>query len=163
MPVSDPIADMLTRIRNANRNGAEEVAIPASRLKVALAKLLREEGFIKHYKVARVGGKEGEKAQAPAAAAPAAAGEQATKPAAKPLERQSVLHVYLKYGPNGEQVIAGLKRLSKPGLRRYVGWKDIQVVQGGLGITVISTSRGLLTGAQSRKRQIGGELLCAIW
>jgi len=151
MPVTDPIADMLTRIRNANRMGAEEVEIPASRIKVGLAKILREEGFVKHYKIVRVPGRDKKKK----------IGDRPEK--GGPLEKQSVIRIYLKYGPKQEHVISGLRRLSRPGLRRYVGAGEIPVVQGGLGITILSTSRGLLTGAQCRKRNIGGELLCSVW
>lgn len=155
MPVTDPIADMLTRIRNANSVGAEEVEIPASRIKVGIAKILREEGFIKHYKIARVTAKDKKKKPAPE--------QRPAQEKGSPLEKQSVIRVYLKYGPKAERVIAGLRRLSRPGLRRYVGSDEIPKIEGGIGITILSTSRGLLTGAQCRKRNIGGELLCAIW
>jgi small subunit ribosomal protein S8 len=156
MPVIDPIADMLTRVRNANSQGAEEVEVPASRIKVGIAKILREEGFIKHYKIVRVAGKDSKKK---GAAAPKA--DRQDK--GGPLEKQSVIRIYLKYGPKQERVISGLRRISKPGLRRYVSSEEIPVIEGGLGITIVSTSRGLLTGAQARKRSIGGELLCSIW
>jgi small subunit ribosomal protein S8 len=153
MPIIDPIADMLTRIRNANRIGADEVAVPASRIKVGIAKILREEGFIKHYKVVRVQ-KPGKKK----AVAPAARREKGS-----PLEGQSEIRIFLKYGPKQEHVVHGLKRVSSPGLRRYVGTEDIPLVEGGLGITIVSTSKGLLTGKQCRKRKIGGELICTVW
>ena len=153
MPVSDPIADMLTRIRNANNTGAEEVEIPASRLKVGIAKILREEGFIKHYKIVRVAEKGAKKKSR----------EPRQPEKGSPLEKQSVIRVYLKYGPKEEKVLNGLKRLSTPGLRRYVGAEEIPVVDGGLGISILSTSKGLLTGAQCRKRNVGGEILCSVW
>lgn len=149
MSVNDPIADMLTRIRNANRVGHEEVVIPASRLKVGLAKILREEGFIKHYKVNRVRSKHDK-----------ARGDQQK---GQPLEQRSELRVFLKYGPRQEKVIQGLRRISRPGLRRYVGAGDVPLIQGGLGMVVLSTSKGLLTGRQARQQNVGGELLCAIW
>lgn len=153
MSVSDPIADMLTRIRNANQSGAEEVEVPASRLKVGIAKILREEGFIKHYKIVRVAGKDAKKKGK----------EPRQQEKGSPLEKQSVIRVYLKYGAKQEKVISGLKRISSPGLRRYVSSDEIPVIEGGLGITILSTSRGLLTGSQCRKRNVGGELLCAVW
>ena len=151
MPVTDPIADMLTRIRNANSVSSDEVTVPASRIKVGLAKILREEGFIKHYKVARVRRK-GEQRRG-----------RREREKGSPLEKQSEIRIFLKYGPNGEKVINGLKRLSRPGLRKYVGAGEIGRIEGGLGISVLSTSRGLLSDRQCRKRNVGGELLCAIW
>lgn len=151
MPVTDPIADMLTRIRNAVRVDAEEVAVPASRLKVGIAKILREEGFIKHYKVVRVSRKKTQKKQ------------PARREKGNPLEVQSEIRVFLKYGPKQERVLHGLRRISAPGLRRYVGAEEIPLVEGGLGITILSTSKGLLTGKQCRKRNLGGELLCSVW
>ncbi|HUT26221.1 MAG TPA: 30S ribosomal protein S8 [Sumerlaeia bacterium] len=151
MPASDPIADMLTRIRNANAASLDEAIVPASRIKVGLAKILREEGFIKHYKVARQHPKGSKR------------GGRRNRDRGNPLEKRSDIRIFLKYGANGENVIHGLKRMSRPGLRRYVGAGEIPRIEGGFGITVLSTSRGLLTGAQCRKRNIGGELLCAIW
>ncbi len=152
MPVTDPIADMLTRIRNSNAVGAEEVSIPASRMKVGLAKILREEGFIKHYKVSRVR-KKNAKGQKKS-------GDQEKS---NPLEQQSEIRIFLKYGPNEEKVIQGLKRLSKPSLRRYVRSGEIPRIEGGLGISIVSTSQGLKTDKQCRQQNIGGEILCAIW
>jgi len=151
--VTDPIADMLTRIRNANRVGKDEVVMPASRLKVGLAKILREEGYIKHYKVNRVRSpKEAKKGE-----------ESREQEKSQPLEQRSELRVFLKYGPKEERVIQGLRRISKPGLRRYASAGDIPLIQGGLGIVVLSTSQGLLTGHQARRQNVGGEMLCAIW
>lgn len=149
MPVSDPIADMLTRIRNANRVNKEEVVIPASRMKVGIAKILREEGFIKHYKVVRTN-KKGRK-------------PQGGRDKGSPLDGQSEIRIFLKYGPKQEKVIMGIERLSSPSLRRYVRSTDIPYIQGGLGITIVSTSGGLMTGKQCRKKKVGGELLCAVW
>jgi small subunit ribosomal protein S8 len=153
MPIIDPIADMLTRVRNANSIGADEVAVPASRIKVGIAKILREEGFIKHYKVVRV--------QKPGKKKTAATAPRREK--GSPLEGQSEIRIFLKYGPKQECVVHGLKRVSCPGLRRYVGTEDVPLVEGGLGIAIISTSKGLLTGKQCRKRNIGGELVCTVW
>jgi small subunit ribosomal protein S8 len=152
MPVTDPIADMLTRIRNANAVSAEEVTVPASRLKVGIAKILREEGFIKHYKVGRVRKKNQKKAP-----------RRDNEKKGSPLEKQSEIRIFLKYGPKEEKVIMGLKRLSRPGLRRYVKADGVPRIQGGLGIAILSTSQGLLSSHQCRKRKTGGELLCAIW
>lgn len=149
MQINDQIADMLTRIRNANRVGKEEVAIPASRMKVAIAKILREEGFIKHYKVSRVQ-KKGDK-------------RNSRQEKGNPLEGQSEIRIFLKYGPRQEKVINDLRRLSRPSLRKYVGVEGIPLIDGGLGVTILSTSQGLMTGKECRKRNIGGELLCAIW
>ena len=150
MPVTDPIADMLTRIRNANAVAADEVIVPASRLKVGLAKILREEGFIKHYKVSRVRQK-GERRS------------RREREKGSPLEKQSEIRVFLKYGPKDEKVIHGLRRVSRPSLRRYVRAADLPRVEGGLGIAIISTSQGLLSSRQCYKRKIGGELLCTVW
>ncbi|NQU44230.1 30S ribosomal protein S8 [bacterium] len=144
----DPISDMLTSIRNANAVGKEEVGVPASRLKVGIAKILREEGFIKHYKVVRVQ-KDKNKAQ--------------RRDKGAPLEGQSEIRIFLKYGPRQEKVLQGLKRISRPGLRRYIGSQEIPLIEGGLGITIVSTSSGLMTGRECRKRKTGGELVCAIW
>jgi small subunit ribosomal protein S8 len=153
MPVTDPIADMLTRIRNANSAGQDEVAVPASRLKVGLAKILREEGFIKHYKVTRVRPKSQAKKPVPTR----------EREKGNPLEKQSEIRIFLKYGPKQERVIHGLRRLSRPGLRRYVGATDIPRIEGGLGVAIVSTSVGLLSDRQCSKRGVGGELLCAVW
>ena len=130
--VTDTIADMLTRIRNANSMGYEEVTVPASKLKVELARILKEEGFIKDYKVV---------------------GEDAQK---------NIL-LTLKYGNKKEKVITGLKRISKPGLRVYVKSDEVPKVLNGLGIAIISTSKGIMTDKQARKENLGGEVLAYIW
>lgn len=156
MPVTDPIADMLTRIRNANAVSNDEAGIPSSRMKVGIAKILREEGFIKHYKVSRPRGKGQPKK-------PAGGGARREREKAPPKGRHSEIRVFLKYGPKQEHVIHGLERISKPGLRRYVKHNEIPYIQGGLGISILSTSKGLLTGKECRRRKIGGELLCTVW
>ena len=132
MNITDPIADMITRIRNANNTEKDKVDIPASNLKYNIAQVLKDEGFINDCKM---------------------------------LESypQNKIRVYLKYGENGEKVISGLKRISKPGLRVYVNKDEIPRVLGGLGIAVLSTSRGVTTGKQATKEGIGGEVLCYIW
>lgn len=132
MVMTDPIADMLTRIRNANIVRHENVDIPASNVKRALANILLEEGFIKNIEELMDGS-------------------------------VPVLRVTMKYGQNKERVITGLKRISKPGLRVYVGKEEVPKVLGGLGIAVISTSRGIMTDRQARKDGLGGEVLCYIW
>jgi len=130
--VTDPIADMLTRIRNANMVRHEFVLIPWSKVKLAIAKILREEGFIINYEVLK--GKPGR-----------------------------VIKVYLKYMDRNQPAITGLKRVSKPGLRAYVGSSEIPRVYGGLGIAIVSTSKGIMTGQKAWKQHMGGELLCYVW
>jgi small subunit ribosomal protein S8 len=132
MSFSDPIADMLTRIRNANSAGLDHVDVPNSKAKVAIARILKDEGFIKYYKVMRN-------------------------------TKQGTIRVFLKYGPNKERTLMGLERISKPSLRRYMKSTEIPHVRGGLGITILSTSQGILTGRECRQRSIGGEILCTVW
>ncbi|MHB1127425.1 MAG: 30S ribosomal protein S8 [Bacillota bacterium] len=132
MKMTDPIADFLTRIRNANMIYQDKVEIPASKLKRALAEILKSEGFIKDYDAIEDG-------------------------------KQGILRLYLKYGPNREKVITGLKRISKPGLRVYARKDEMPRVLGGLGIAVVSTSKGILTDKQARRNGLGGEVLCYIW
>ncbi len=133
MAHTDPIADMLTRIRNASRAGHPTVTVPASRLKIEIARIMREEGYIQDYKVIP---KEGNKRD---------------------------LLIELKYGPRRERVINGLRRISKPGLRIYAGKDEIPILLGGLGTVIVSTSKGVMTGKEARKLGIGGEVLCFIW
>lgn len=149
MVVNDPIADMLTRIRNGVQAQQESVRMPASKMKIALAKIMREEGFIKYFKVVRAGSVK----RNPRAG---------DKRDAKPLSH-NLLIIYLKYGPGGEKVINGLVRVSRCGLRRYVGNSEIPKVVGGMGINIVSTSKGVMTGQQAKKNGVGGELLCNIW
>ncbi len=132
MSMTDPLADMLTRIRNAGQAGHDKVDIPASRMKIALARIFKEEGFIKNYKVIKD-------------------------------NRQGILRVYLKYDEEQKPIIQCIERVSRPGLRVYVGYEDLPRVQGGLGVAVISTSKGVLTDRQARKLKVGGEVLCQIW
>ncbi len=132
MQITDPIADMLTRIRNANSAKHETVDVPASNMKKAIAEILNEEGYIKNYQIIEDG-------------------------------RQGVIRIALKYGPNKEKVISGLKRVSKPGLRIYAGAQELPRVLKGLGIAVISTSKGVMTDKKARKENIGGEVLAYIW
>ena len=129
---SDPIADLLTRIRNASRAEHEKVDIPSSRLKVRVAEILKDEGFIKNFRVL-----------------------DDTK--------QGTLRVYLKYGPSNEKVISGLVRVSTPGRRVYVTHDKIPTILGGMGVTLVSTSRGVLTDRNARKEHVGGEVLAYVW
>ena len=129
---SDPIADLLTRIRNASRAEHEKVDIPSSKLKVRLAEILKDEGFIKNFRVL-----------------------DDTK--------QGTLRVYLKYGASNEQVISGLVRVSTPGRRVYVTHDKIPSILGGMGVTLVSTSRGVLTDRDARKERVGGEVLAYVW
>jgi small subunit ribosomal protein S8 len=130
--VTDPVADMLTRIRNGSLAEHEKVDIPSSKLRVRLAEILKEEGFIKNFRLIED-------------------------------KRQGVLRVYLKYGPGQERVISGLRRVSKPGKRRYVGADRIPSVLGGMGVAILSTPQGVLTDRESRKAKVGGEVLCYVW
>lgn len=132
MAVTDSIADMLTRIRNANNTNKESVDIPASKLKVEIARVMKEEGYIKHYKVIKD-------------------------------NKQGILKIYLKYGSKGEKIISNLKRVSKPGCRVYVGKGEVPRVLSGFGISIISTSQGVMTGNKSKEMNVGGEVLCNIW
>lgn len=153
MSMTDPIADMLTRIRNANMAEHDTVEIPASRMKVALTKILREEGYIKHYKILKT---------APKGAKKDVAKRGAKRPAGRE-SRQGMIRIYLKYGPNQERVINGMRRLSTPGRRSYAGSLEIPEVRGGMGLAIISTSKGVMTGKQARQQRVGGELLAEIW
>ena len=130
--VTDPVADMLTRIRNGSLAEHEKVDIPSSKLRVRLAEILKEEGFIKNFRLIED-------------------------------KRQGVLRVYLKYGPGQERVISGLRRVSKPGKRLYVGADRIPSVLGGMGVAILSTLQGVLTDRESRKAKVGGEVLCYVW
>ena len=130
--ITDPIADMLTRIRNANQLGYKEVEVPASKIKIEIARILKEEGFIADYKI-------------------------------KKSNVQDIIVINLKYGDKKERVITGLKRISKPGLRVYAKAEEIPTVLSGLGIAIISTSKGLMTDKKARKDSLGGEVLAYIW
>jgi small subunit ribosomal protein S8 len=132
MSMTDPIADMLSRIRNGIQAGHERVEMPASKLKVEIARILKDEGFISNYKLA-----EG--------------------------EHQGVLRVYLKYTHNGEPVIHGIERVSRPGRRVYRSKGEIPRVLGGLGVAIVSTSRGVLSGSDAARNGVGGEVLCQVW
>jgi small subunit ribosomal protein S8 len=131
--LTDPIADMLTRIRNATRAKHPRVDIPTSRMKVEIARILKEEGYVASYKVVDEG------------------------------KVRKVLRVMLRYTPDRRSIITDLKRISRPGCRRYVGKGDIRKVVGGMGTAIISTPRGLMSGGTARREGVGGELLCEVW
>lgn len=132
MQITDPIADLLTRIRNANSAKHETVDVPASNIKKAIVEILNEEGYIKGYQVIEDG-------------------------------KQGVIRITLKYGSKNEKVISGLKRVSKPGLRYYASAEELPRVLKGLGIAIVSTSKGIMTDKQARAQHIGGEVLAFVW
>ena len=132
MTVSDPIADMLTRIRNAIMARHDFVLVPASKMKLTIARILKAEGFINDYEVLR----------------------------GKP---HQVIKIYLRYDDKNQSVLSGLERVSKPGLRVYTGQKEIPRVYGGLGIAIVSTPKGVMTGKQAWRQGVGGEILCYVW
>jgi len=134
--MTDPISDMLTRVRNAVASKHARVDVPASKLKAEIARILADEGYIHGFKMV---------------AAPAA-----------PAERH-VIRLFLKYGPHGEKVITGIQRVSRPGRRVYFGREDVPTVLGGLGTAILTTSRGVMTGREARKQGVGGEVLCNVW
>ena len=132
MATSDPIADMLTRIRNAQLARHPKVDVPASKLKMDIARILKEEGFITNYKVAEDGAKRS-------------------------------IRIYLKYTPGSVPLISRIERVSRPGCRVYVGQTDIPRVLGGMGINILTTPRGVMTGRDAHKEHLGGEILCRVW
>ena len=132
MQITDSIADMITRIRNANSAKHDTVDIPASNMKKAIARILLDEGYIKNYQVIED-------------------------------NLQGIIRISLKYGPNKSQVVKGLRRVSKPGLRIYASCEDMPKVMKGLGIAIVSTSKGVMTDRQARKENVGGEVLAFVW
>lgn len=132
MSMTDPIADLLTRIRNAGMAGLDKLECPSSRMKIRILAILRDEGYLRSFKVVVKG-------------------------------RHDYLRISLKYLPDRQPVILGLKRISRPGLRQYVKHDKIPRIRNGMGTTILSTSQGLLTDREARKRGIGGEVICAVW
>jgi len=130
--MTDPIADMLTRIRNANVAHHEQVDVPASKIKEQIARVLKREGFVKDFQVINTG-------------------------------VQGVIRLFLRYGPSRERVISGIKRISTPGLRVYVGKHEIPRIFGGLGVVILSTPRGVVTGKQAKRLDVGGEVIAYVW
>jgi small subunit ribosomal protein S8 len=132
MSMTDPIADLLTRIRNAAKEGHEKLEVPASRLKANVVRVLKEEGYIKNFRLMRE-------------------------------EGRPTIKVYLKYTDGGDSVIQGIRRVSRPGLRRYSGYEQMPRPLGGAGIAIVSTSKGVTTGSKARVQKMGGEILCEVW
>jgi len=132
MSVTDPIADLLTRVRNANQMRYQEVSVPSSKMKLEIVRILKEEGYIVDFKVEKN-------------------------------DVQDIINITLKYGKNKERVISGLKRISKPGLRVYAKAEEIPTVLNGLGIAILSTPNGVMTGKEAKKQNVGGEVLAYIW
>ena len=132
--ITDPISDLLTRMRNAIAARHSKVDVPASRLKIEIARILKEEGYITNYSIKTAEG-----------------------------SNIRTLRIFLRYGPKGESVISELKRISRPSLRVYVPSAEIPKVLGGLGVSILSTSKGVMTGKQARKTNVGGELLCSVY
>ena len=132
MVMTDPIADFLNRIKNAQHARFDKVDIPASRLKASLARILKEEGYIRNFKLIRD-------------------------------DKQGIIRIQLKYGDDREAAIAGIKRVCRPGCRVYVGHGEIPRVLNGLGINILSTSKGIMADRQARQEHVGGELLCSVW
>jgi len=132
MVMTDPIADYLTRIRNANMAKHNSVEIPASNIKKSISEILKREGFIRDYEVTDD-------------------------------NKQGMIKIFLKYGPDGERVISGLKRISKPGLRNYVSAENLPKVLNGLGIAIVSTSAGVITDKEARQKDVGGEVVAYVW
>ncbi len=132
MNITDPIADLLTRIRNGQKAGHDVVVVPASKMKIAVTHLLHQEGFVRAYKCIRD-------------------------------KKQGVIKIALKYDDSGKGIIRNIQRISKPGLRRYVGASDIPYIKNGFGVAVLSTSQGIMTCREARKRHVGGEVLCSIF
>ena len=137
--MTDPIADMLSRIRNAVASRHTRVDLPASKLKVEIARILQDEGYIAGFKLVDEAAEGGEKT-----------GRQ-------------VVRLFLKYGPGGEKVISGIERVSRPGRRVYVSRDDVPSVLGGLGVSILTTSRGVMSGRSAQKAGVGGEILCNVW
>lgn len=130
--MTDPIADMLTRIRNASSAGHEKVEIPSSKMKLEIARILKNEGFIKNYKLVKN-------------------------------RKQGMIKVYLKYGTEKQKAISGVERVSTPGIRRYSKFDKIPKVLSGLGVMIVSTSKGIITDKEARQYKVGGELICRVW
>jgi small subunit ribosomal protein S8 len=137
--MTDPISDMLTRLRNAVSAKHSRVDLPASKLKAEIARILQDEGYIQGFRIIE---------------------EPSDKAGKQP---RQVIRVFLKYGPHGERVITGLERISRPGRRVYLGVEDVPNVLGGLGTSILTTSRGVMTGRAARKAGVGGEVLCNVW
>jgi small subunit ribosomal protein S8 len=139
--MTDPIADMLTRLRNAVTAKHTRVDVPASRLKVEIARILQDEGYIQGFKMV----------------------EEKSPEAAKAAVPRPMIRIFLKYGPRGEKVISGVERISRPGRRVYFRSNEVPQVLGGLGTSILTTSRGVMTGRAAQRAGVGGEVLCNVW
>ena len=139
--MTDPIADMLTRLRNAVIAKHSRVDVPASKLKVEIARILEDEGYIQGFKIV----------------------DEKSPEAAKAVVPRQMIRIFLKYGPHGEKVITGLERISRPGRRVYFGSNEVPHVLGGLGTSILTTSRGVMTGRAAVRAGVGGEVLCNVW
>jgi small subunit ribosomal protein S8 len=146
--MTDSIADMLTRIRNANRIESPAVDMPSTKVKVTIAQVLKDEGFVADFQVG--------------AMVPNEQGRPTFQPAEGNVAKK-ILRIFLKYGPDGERVIRRIQRVSKPGRRLYCSYKDLKPVLQGMGISVVSTSRGVMSDRKARAERLGGELLCYVW
>ena len=147
--MTDPIADMLTRLRNGNRNEFPAVDMPSTKMKQRIAQVLKDEGFILDYQVGRLVEEEG--------------GRSAFQAGGDDNEPKRVLRIFLKYGPDGERVMRKIERASRPGLRIYRGSRSLPPVLDGLGIAILSTSKGVMSDRQARAQRLGGELICRVW
>jgi small subunit ribosomal protein S8 len=132
MSMTDPVADLLSRIRNGYRSRLDKVDVPASRLKANIVKVLRDEGFLRNFRLVRE-------------------------------EGRAWIKIQLKYDDSGEAVIKGIRRVSRPGLRRYVGYEEVSRVRSGAGVAIVSTSMGVMTGQKAKQNRVGGEYLCEVW
>ena len=150
--MTDPVADMLTRIRNANSIERPATDIPATKLKIAIAQVLKDEGFILDYQVGMIHKND-----------QGAKDFQVGSPDEVVKQPKSVLRVYLKYGPEGEKVIRHIARSSKPGRRYYKPARDLRRILEGLGISILTTSKGVMSDRRARKEKVGGEVLCVVW
>ncbi len=132
MSMTDPVADLLTRLRNSAKEGHEKVEVPASRLKANIVRVLKEEGYVKNFRLHRE-------------------------------DSHPMIKVFLKYTEKGDSVIRGVRRISRPGLRRYAGYEKMPRPLSGAGVAIVSTSKGLMTGQRARALKVGGEILCEVW
>jgi small subunit ribosomal protein S8 len=160
--MTDPIADMLTRVRNASREKRTEVDMPSSKLKAEIARILKEEGFIKEYRILMTGRskREHQSTSAPEHQSPVTRANEMLKDGSDVSRKHKVLRIFLRYGSRGEEMISGIQRVSKPGRRIYVASSEIRRDHR---MPILSTSQGIMSGFECRKKEIGGELLCRVW
>ncbi|MBM3995571.1 MAG: 30S ribosomal protein S8 [Planctomycetes bacterium] len=147
--MTDSIADMLTRIRNANRIESPAVDMPCTKVKISIAQVLKDEGFVIDFQVGKLAASE--------------QGRPVFQTEVAPSDPQKILRIFLKYGPDGERVIRRIQRASKPGRRLYCSYKQLKPVLQGMGISIVSTNRGVMSDRKARAERLGGELLCYVW